>query len=518
VMNMRHAGRASRAFKWLCGAWLSWTAPGCLAQHEGPQSSDTATSWLSTCGNQRDCTGSARCIDARCTLPCSGAAHDMCLAIDPGATCEAATGKAASCDLGCSADTVCAAFSPGYVCRDGHCRPGQPAATTPALTRLSLEMAGEPLLLSEVGAHSWQPVVARGDQSWSVTWLRPGTNLAGTVPREMLLYTVDVESESSWSRRSLSLEVPPSPGRLYPAAGGRIAHNNQLGKFGESWPCELHIYDLAQPAHVAAHRYECGITATAAAVPDSDDWLVAWLTDTEAQGVPPELMLARYRPDAASFVGGPWKVAQEELTFPSLAVVDGDAWLLWAGTAGTRIVRVAEVASAAPPAPGPIVAALSLTAVLPLSPLASLDSPLGFYDVAKTQRGVVVLAQPLLLSSPGLVLVHIVDGAVAETTVIDGTGLHAGLAVRPDGALVSVCYPASPLEGKTELRVGLWDARGRPVAEPLTVATAEARPEPACQLAWSQQELLVTWVAAADATNASNHQVRGRILRVRTGE
>lgn len=120
-------GRAVGAL-WVTFGALFWMS--CLARHEGPTVSDTATNWLRACDSNSECGGGSACLQHVCTLSCRPPNQSLCLALDDRARCLPEAGDAALCDLPCSGDADCTGFRPDYACTAGRCRERAAAATT----------------------------------------------------------------------------------------------------------------------------------------------------------------------------------------------------------------------------------------------------------------------------------------------------------------------------------------------------------------------------------------------------
>jgi hypothetical protein len=79
-------------------------ATSCSRQHSGPEVGDSVTNWLQACSRDAECHGDAVCVNALCSLPCSGA-RDSCSVLSSVASCDTTARK---CDVTCGAIRVSA--------------------------------------------------------------------------------------------------------------------------------------------------------------------------------------------------------------------------------------------------------------------------------------------------------------------------------------------------------------------------------------------------------------------------
>jgi hypothetical protein len=126
---------------------------GCLAQHEGPGASDTATNWLKHCTTDAACGSAGSCIDNVCTAICAPRMPNSCAAFGDAARCAPRANGRDVCVLPCSTSAQCENFREGYVCALGQCRtPEWAESNPPSDGGLTLPDVGPPPAGNDGGA------------------------------------------------------------------------------------------------------------------------------------------------------------------------------------------------------------------------------------------------------------------------------------------------------------------------------------------------------------------------------
>lgn len=519
---MRRASTWRALLSVLRSTFIALFAAGCPATH-GPESADTATSWLHACVGDGECTGASRCIAHLCSISCEER-RDSCTVMARDARCEQPVAGAQSmCDLRCDGDGACTVLGVGYTCQQGFCRPE--SALEVQSQRLTLM---DPAPGSEVWP-SFDPLVTwTGDRfRIAISGGSPEQPHPMSVLEVFELFpdtTLVSRGRPTASTRVLDSWITVSAQPLAINKAGTVAIGVWTTTAAGSAAAAFAEVQFLVPGKHEPIAIECPWVVEVAPARQGNDWLVLCHDDEGA------VRLGRFDPTAEHW-SSPLRPVLERLP-PGDRVsmsVQGEDALLWQSSVHPgRTARILNAAGGS--------ARLSdqplLWHVLADEPLRTSESgyfaswlngdwlvPQWVDEVRGGPNNIIWSTTPAPMQSP-VAFRLLEDGAPSgpvrfPLSVAHETRLNSVQGL-PERGEVAFCFEeyGAVVQGRQlgELLVSLFDERGNRVDGPHRLSGKVSHGT--CRLAWSGSQLLATWLQ--DDENGDEAQVaHARVLQVR---
>lgn len=242
---------------------------GCTSSH-GPTMADTNTSWLSTCGSNRDCGAGASCIDSVCTLSCDGAAAQRtCQPLGPGATCEE---QAGSCDLPCTEDSECHTLSSHLRCESGRCREPSALRVGSQALQLAADMVPRKLQFTAMDAawrvDRWQLVISADNRGQDL-------QADGSPVFTSTLSIIDVFPDGHVETTAARDESSTGAGAVVLGLDGRVQETMyRPTQTGELASCELRFYESPALDQFHTVPVNCNAKPEVTSLNETGAWLL----------------------------------------------------------------------------------------------------------------------------------------------------------------------------------------------------------------------------------------------------
>ncbi len=502
------------------GVFVAALAMGCTATH-GPESADTATSWLHACVDDGDCTGISRCVEYLCAIPCAEG-RSSCDAMASGARCEQPLGASQSvCDLPCDGDKACAALGSAYTCQEGHCRPGS-----------ALQLASQTLTLLDPTPEDgrlpgFPPLLTWTGDRFRIA-ISGGSNEQRHPMSVLEVFELFPDGKFvSQGRPAAGTRVPESANAVsaYPLAinrRGTIAILVNASTLLDSAPASLAEVQFLVPDVSEPRRLEC--PAAVAPAREGDDWLVLCHDDDGTA------RLGRYDPLTERW-SSPLRLVREGPATGILELsVQGDDAILWQKSETfEQVARIPGAAAGSTRLTEEPVVWRPLEAVLPPPTRIgdTFEGPTGDWLMAseweeRDEPNTRLEPDGNLSTQSAVGFALEADRTPLEVvrfplSFADATRLHSALRL-PERGQVAFCFEdLSRNAGKQQrgqLFVSLFDERGNRVGGPhLLTGTSINNGE--CRLAWSGSQLLATWLEYEGTDKQPRHAARARVFSVR---